>query len=156
MFCEMEGVFGEHPRDPQRKTLIFKPSFRLGEAAGTKSLEGDRGHATVDRLFQVSRGHDPPGFRRTLKPIRWLAGVTARRLVLASKRTCPGPIAQGGGGEGKATLRTLAVFIRHGGTSTRVTYSTPDEEKVRADRNAFSINSRIIRLVVPLTKLGTI
>ena len=107
----------------------------MGEASGVKSLEGDRGHLTTDRLRAFAQGRLPPRFSRAPRCIRQLAARTARSTKLCSARAAPGRIQEGGGGEGRASSRTMSVFLRGGPTSRATIKKSPTERHESAARH---------------------
>jgi hypothetical protein len=116
----------------QYQHLTARSMFRIGECSGAKSIEGKRGHAVVDTLVSIAEGFKPHGWLPTPKPVKMLAGRTAKRCRL---NNAPGKIAHGGGGFGQADATTAADFILGGRTSTREIRSTTAERLTSKARN---------------------
>jgi len=138
-FLGAQGVFCERlmhiHRD--RDTLIGRPSYRLGEACGVRSIDGQRGFAVVDTLADIAAGRTPDGYQRTHRLVRSLARRTVFKTALAGPKTVPGRVEHGGCGNGIATDETLRNYLLHGATNVTTIRHTIESEgvtRIRAEK----------------------
>jgi hypothetical protein len=92
------GVFCERLVIREGTTATAKPCVRIGEAVGSRAIDGQKGLLVVDHLKNL-----PASRQLRLRALR-----TSQRQALGNQ---PGKISQGGGGRKDADFTTFKAFV---------------------------------------------
>jgi len=114
------GVFCERLATRKGQEVQALPCIRIGEACGSRALDGNQGIAVVDHLYRLSQ-RDPAGYQKTHRILRKMAKRVAVRLAIAPGLA--GSLSCGGGGCSKPNALTVLMYYKFGPTPiTRAAY----------------------------------